>query len=86
MRDLGNNEVRKVVVCKLCYSHYCSNCIFKIHSEWERNGGSEYGWIGVVCCMFRCKFGIGDEIPLGVGIDFNPSMFWQPYIIIQKEF
>lgn len=81
-------NIRKVVVDKRGYLH-CSKCGYKVGAEYEPNKGYEHGWIGVLCCAYPCGVGMGDNIPLGHGVDFDPSLLWtQPKptkVVIEVE-
>jgi hypothetical protein len=84
--NLENSEVRKIVVGKDCYLKYCAECPYKIDAFWEKKEGFKYGWMGIICCMSGgsdidagqqiCQSGIGWDIKLGRGIDFDPTMLW----------
>jgi hypothetical protein len=84
--DLETLEVRKIVVGKDCYLKYCAECPYKVDAFWEKKEGFKYGWMGILCCMNGgndinagqpvCPNGVGWDIKLGKGIDFDPTMLW----------
>jgi hypothetical protein len=86
MQKTEDQNIRKIVVGKGCYSKYCSKCPYCVKSYWEENEGFKHGWIGVECCVnggksdgeVICPNGITWFICLGESQSFDPEMIWKP--------
>lgn len=89
MQKAEDQNVRKIVVGKDCYSKYCVKCSYCIKAEWSPKEGFKYGWIDVYCCMnsgkcnpqSMCPNGIGWDICLGEAFEFDPEKIWKPMYI-----
>lgn len=81
---MEDQNIRKIVVGKGCYSKYCAKCPYCIKAYWEEKEGFKYGWIGVECCVdggksdgeVICPNGVAWSICLGESSSFDPKDLW----------